>query len=208
MDRILAADESATVWISQHHNVVLDALVMPVAWLGEAAAGWIVAMLLLLVFGGRRERLLTVVFVCGLLATELLLMPVLREWWPRPRPYTYLPDVRQLGVRWESSSFPSAHMHLWMAGTLLYGVAYRRWLWPLIILTLITGYSRPYAGMHHVLDVLVGTVVGAVVGLVELAVAGRLGLVAGPAAAERQASEAGEERSETDDAATADGGER
>jgi undecaprenyl-diphosphatase len=185
MEGLIAADQAATLWIAQHHNMLLDALLMPVAWAGEVAVGWVVAMLLLLAFGGRRERLLTVVFACGLVATELLLMPLFREWWPRPRPYMYLPDVRQMGVRWTSSSFPSAHMHLWVAGALLYGAAYRQWRWPLTLLTLLTAYSRPYAGMHHALDVLFGSAVGAAVGLLELAVAGRLGLGSRPTLAEQ-----------------------
>ena len=184
MEQILLWDRAATLWINQHHHVVLDALLMPVAWFGEAGVGWIVVMLALLIFGGRRERLVTLVFIGGLLLTEYALMPALRELWPRQRPHMYLQGIRALGVPWEKPSFPSAHAHLWTQATIFYGVAYRRWLWPLILLSVITFYSRPYAGMHHVLDVLGGIGLGGVMGLLELAVAGKLGLLTQPALAD------------------------
>lgn len=179
MDTLLTWDQSATLWINQHHSLVLDAILMPVSWLGEAGAGWVLIMLLLLIFGKRRERLLTLVFLAGLLTTELLLMPLFREYAFRPRPYTYLPGIRQMGIAWKGNSFPSGHAHLWTQATLLYGLAYRRWLWPLIVLTLLTVYSRPYAGAHHVLDVIAGMGLGGVMGLIEVAAATKLGLMAG-----------------------------
>ncbi len=182
IEQILHWDRAATLWINQHHNVVLDWLLMPVAWFGEAGIGWIAVILILLAFGGRKERLVTLVFVVGLITTEYLLMPALRDLWPRPRPYTYIEGIRQLGVPWDKPSFPSAHGHLWAQATILYGLAYRRWLWPLIVLSVLTCYSRPYAGAHHVLDVIGGIGLGGVIGLLELAAAAKLGLVGQPEA--------------------------
>ena len=181
MNGILTWDQLATIWINQHHNVVLDAILMPVSWFGEGGVGWIVVMVALLIFGKRRERLLTLIFIGGLLITEFALMPLFREYAYRPRPYTYLADIRALGVHWQTTSFPSGHAHLWAQATLIYGLAYRRWLWPLIVLTLITLYSRPYAGMHHVLDVIAGVGLGGVMGLIEVAVASKAGLLKPPA---------------------------
>lgn len=132
---------------------------------------------LMLVFGRRRERLLALTFIGGVLVTELLVMPWLRELWPRPRPFTYLPGIRTLGPRWDFPSFPSAHAHLWTQAALLFGVAYPRLRWPLLAMLVLTLYSRPYVGNHHVLDTLAGAAVGGVTGGVELAIAGRLGLV-------------------------------
>ncbi|MFO7946498.1 MAG: phosphatase PAP2 family protein [Armatimonadota bacterium] len=136
--------------------------------------GWIVVMLLLLIFGGRKERIATAYLAGGLVLTELVLMPYAREIWPRPRPYTYIEGIRALGVTWPGTSFPSAHMHLWTQATIVYGLLYRRWLWPLVVLTLLTAYSRPYAGMHHLLDVLGGIAVGVPMGILELWIARRL----------------------------------
>ena len=185
MSGLLGWDQAATVWINQHHSLWLDILLMPVAWLGEAGLWAVLFLLAMLIWGGRRERLLTLILAGGLLATELLLMPWFRELWPRPRPYLYLPEIRQMGVPWSSPSFPSAHMHLWVQATLLYGLAYRRALGPLVALTLLTAYSRPYAGMHHVLDVAAGMGLGAVMGLLEVLVAKQAGLLGGRGRPER-----------------------
>ncbi len=178
MNTLLTWDQVATLWINQHHNLMLDAILMPISWFGEAGVGWIAVMLLLLIFGKRRLRLLTLVLAGGLIVTEFLVMPLFREYAFRPRPYTYLPGIRSLGVQWTTTSFPSAHAHLWAQVTLLYGVAYRRWLWPLIVLSLLTFYSRPYAGAHHVLDVVGGLGLGGVMGLIEVAVANKMRLMA------------------------------
>ncbi len=177
MSSALTWDQLATLWINQHHNIVLDAILMPVSWFGEGGVGWIAVMLAMFIFGKRRERLLTLIFLGGLLLTEFGVMPLFREHAFRPRPYTYLEGIRALGVRWEISSFPSAHAHLWAQATLLYGLAYRKWLWPLVVLSLLTLYSRPYAGMHHVLDVLAGAALGGVMGTLEVLVASRCGLL-------------------------------
>ncbi len=174
---LIAWDQAATLWINQHHHVVLDALLLPVSYFGEAGVGWIAIMLALLIFGKRRERLLTLVCLAGLLLTEFAWMPLFRQYAFRPRPYTYLPGVRLLGVPWAFTSFPSGHAHLWAQATIFYGRAYRRWLWPLIVLSALTCYSRPYVGAHHVLDVVAGLGLGGVMGLVEVAVAARLGLM-------------------------------
>ena len=173
-----AWDQAATLWINQHHNPALDVILVSVSWLGEMGVGPAVLMAALLIFGRRRERLLTVILVVGLAATELLIMPLIRAHYFRPRPYVEFPDlIRQLGVRWTSTSFPSSHAHMWTQVTLLYGLAYRRWLGPLLAVTLLTYYGRPYAGMHHVLDVVGGAVLGGIMGLLEVWVASRLGLL-------------------------------
>lgn len=186
MNAPLSWDQIATLWINQHHNVVLDWLLMPVSWFAEGGVGWIAIIVLLLIFGHRRERLLTLVFLGGLLITEFVIMPQIRAHYFRPRPYMYMEGIRQLGHRWENTSFPSGHAHLWAQATLLYGLAYRRWLGPLIGLSLITFYSRPYAGMHHLLDVVAGAGLGGVMGLLEVAVASKLGLLRTPTAAARE----------------------
>lgn len=177
MEGLITLDQSWTLWINQHHNAILDSIIMPVSWFGEAGVGWILVMVVLLVFGGKRERLVTLVAAGGLMLTEYILMHYCRELWPRLRPYLYMDGIRQMGVAWTKPAFPSAHAHLWVQMTLIYGIAYRRWLWPLAVLTLITLYSRPYAGMHHVLDVVAGATLGGLMGGLELLVAQKAGLL-------------------------------
>lgn len=177
MDRILALDQHLTLWINQHHSPVLDVLFTVVSRLGDAGVAWLIVAAIMLIVGRRRERLLALIFVTGLLAAEFLIMPWMRELWPRPRPFTYLPGIRTLGPRWEFPSFPSAHAHLWAQAMLLFAVAYPRLRWPLTVMLVLTLYSRPYVGNHHVLDALTGAAIGFAIGGLELAVAGKLGLI-------------------------------
>jgi membrane-associated phospholipid phosphatase len=173
-----AWDLAATLWINQHHHPLLDAVFVAVSWLGDRGRCWLVVAALLLIFGRRRERLLALIFLAGLLVTEFALMPLLRAHCFRLRPYLEFPGlIRQLGFPWPGASFPSAHAHLWTQATLLFGLAYRRWRAPLIVLALLTFYARPYAGMHYVLDVLGGIGLGGIMGLLEVALAARLGLL-------------------------------
>lgn len=178
MNAVLGWDRAATVWINQHHHPALDVLFTGVSYLGDAGIAWMLLAVALVIFGGRRARLLGVIFIAGLLLTELVAMPFLRDLWWRPRPFTYMDEIRELGVGWEErASFPSAHAHLWAQATLLFAIAYPRFRWPLIVLLVLSLYSRPYVGNHHVLDVMVGAIVGGAVGMVDLIVAEKLGLL-------------------------------
>ncbi|NLO74657.1 MAG: phosphatase PAP2 family protein [candidate division WS1 bacterium] len=165
MADLLALDRAATLWTNHHHSLALDALLLPVSWFGERGAGWLFIVLLMLIFGKRRERLVTLAFLVVLVVTEFLLMPQIRAALPRPRPYQYLPGVRQCGVPWTTTSFPSAHVYLWVYATLFYGAIYRRQRWLLWTLTGLTMYARPYCGMHHIGDAMGGAVLGLTVGL-------------------------------------------
>ena len=181
MHWLIAADQAWTLWINQHHSLLLDVVMVPVAYAGEVGIGWLLVAGLMLGLGRRRERLLALLFLVVLAITDMLLCAVLREAWPRPRPYMYLPGIRRIGVPWDTTSFPSAHAYLWVEATVLFGAAYRRAFWPLVALSLITFYSRPYCGMHHVLDVLGGIALGLPVAFGELWLATRWGLIAPPA---------------------------
>ena len=197
MHPLLQLDEQLTVWINQHHHPVLDVILGGVSHLGDGAVAWLTIAVAMLIFGRRRERIVALVFVVGLMATEFLAMPYLREFWPRHRPFVYMEDIRVLGPRRDRLAFPSAHAYLWGQATLLFAVVYPRFKWPLIVLLLLTLYSRPYVGNHHVLDVVGGVVLGLAVGVVELLVAWKAGVFEpmppGPALAEMDEAETGDQ---------------
>jgi len=174
---VAALDRHLTLWINQHHHPALDLLFRGVSRLGDAGVAWLIVVGLVLIFGARRDRLIALIFFGGLLLTEYSAMPLLRDLWHRPRPYTYMDAIRTLGPEWDYPSFPSAHAHLWGQATLLFAVAYPRLRWPLIVLLVLTLYSRPYVGNHHVLDVLAGLALGLAFGAFELLVAWNAGLL-------------------------------
>lgn len=177
MDALLAWDQAATLWINQHQNPVLTYLLMPPSMASEGGWAFILLAIGLLVFGPRRAKLVSLVFIGGLLLTEFALMPIFRDLWLRPRPFTYMEAIHTVGHKWDRPSFPSAHAHLWLQATVLFGVVFRSWRWPLILLSALVCYARPYAGVHHVLDVIAGIGLGTAIGLLDIAAASALGLL-------------------------------
>jgi undecaprenyl-diphosphatase len=166
MGRVLHWDDLLLYWINQHNHVVLDAIFRPVALLGEAGAIWVLVGLGMMVFGRGRARVLGLILLATMMIADRVIEWPLRELVVRQRPYQNLAHIRQIGIAWSSNSFPSAHATSVVIATVLLGAEYRRLLVPLIVFALLTIYSRPYLGMHHPLDALVGALVGLVTGLV------------------------------------------
>ena len=157
-------DHAALHWINSHHAPPLDWLLIAVSFLGEAGGIWVLTGLGMLIFGERRTKRLGLLLLGTMLAGELICWALGAALY-RTRPYLAGPGVRQLGVRWAGDSFPSAHALSVGIAAILLGSEYRRLRWPLAAFALLTLYSRPYLGMHHPLDVLIGAAVGAAVGL-------------------------------------------
>ena len=178
VEQLILFDIQVTQWINQLHHPVADVIFGVVSRLGDAGAAWMAVAVMLAIFGARRERVTTLIFVSILMMTEYLIMPYLRELWPRPRPFLYLEGIRTIGPEWDRPAFPSSHSHLWVQATVLFAGVYPRLRWPLIVLMVLSLYSRPYVGNHHVLDVVGGAVVGLGAGMLGLTIASKLGLIA------------------------------
>ena len=165
MHGVLALDRQLLFWINGHHNPVLDAILLPVAYAGEVAAIWLLVILAMLIFGKSRERKTALLLLITMILVDRLIAANLGHLFDRPRPYVAFPDtIRQMGVRWTSGSFPSGHAHSVCVAAIILGSRYRRLLWPLVAFAVLTLYSRPYFGMHYPLDTLAGAVIGTAAG--------------------------------------------
>jgi undecaprenyl-diphosphatase len=161
---LLQMDRQAFLWINSHHNVVLDTILFPVSYLGEAGVFWGLVCLALLILGRARERKFALLMAATMLIMDRVIAAHIAAAFPRERPYLALAGIRQLGVRWHGSSFPSAHAHsVWIA-TIMLGYYWRKLLWPMVCFALLTCYARPYLGMHYPLDVIAGALLGILVG--------------------------------------------
>jgi membrane-associated phospholipid phosphatase len=105
-------------------------------------------------------------FAAGLLAigTAALLVTILKQTFDRPRPPLLDPTLDPIGIVPASASFPSGHAATAFAAAVAIGLVHPRLRKPLLALAAVVALSRVYLGVHYVLDVLAGTVLGIAVG--------------------------------------------
>jgi membrane-associated phospholipid phosphatase len=157
---LLELDERALIWINSHHNALLDSVLTPIAYAGEYGAIWAAVLLLMLIFGKPLHRRTALLLIITVIIVDRVIAAGLGHFFVRTRPYLALDGIRQMGIRWTSSSFPSGHAHsVWIAAIIL-GSCWKRTMVPLVTFAVLSCYSRPYFGMHYPLDVIVGSVIG------------------------------------------------
>jgi undecaprenyl-diphosphatase len=61
---------------------------------------------------------------------------------------------------------PSSHAANAFGQAVLFSVTYRRWAWPLLVFAALVALSRVFVGVHYPFDILVGSIIGAVVGYI------------------------------------------
>jgi len=175
-------------WLVNHsHNRALDYLMLGASSLGEYAAVWWVAAVILFMANKGNSRQIAVLMASAILLSFFIDDALIKHWWFRERPYLALEGVHRLGKFWTNGSFPSGHASSVVAVSMVLGTYCHRLIVPTVIFTLLTFYSRPYLGMHYPLDVLVGAVSGLLAGWIVLRVGRRLfGPVQKPTADETQ----------------------
>jgi undecaprenyl-diphosphatase len=164
MHSLTTLDKSLLIWINGHHNVVLDAILIPVSLAGEFGAIWFAVCLGLLIFGKRRHRIAALMLLVTMIVVDRLVAAQIGHFVPRERPYLAIQGIRQAGVRWTGNSFPSGHAHTVWEAAIILGSRWRRLIVPLVVFALLTCYSRPYLGMHYPGDVLAGSALGIIGG--------------------------------------------
>jgi len=119
---------------------------------------------LLLWRGGRRGRVLALVLVLTLLATDQVSSHLLKPWVDRVRPCFAMEAVQALKPQAHSPSFPSGHAaNIFGAATAAVALLGWRWAWLYGIASAV-GISRIYVGVHYPSDVLGGALLGVVIG--------------------------------------------
>ncbi len=122
---------------------------------------WKIPLIALLIFIVIRERLKGVLIVVGLgltiLLSEAMCSLVVKEFIDRVRPCHIHAWVRLIeGYCPKSPAFPSSHATNITAGITYLSFFFPRWLFAMVPLALLVGYSRVYLGVHYPLDVVGG----------------------------------------------------
>jgi undecaprenyl-diphosphatase len=113
-----------------------------------------------------RERLKGVLIVAGLgltiLLSEATCTLMVKELIDRVRPCHIYAWVRLIeGYCPKSPAFPSSHATNITAAITYLSFFFPRWLFAMVPLALLVGYSRVYLGVHYPLDVVGGAILGA-----------------------------------------------
>jgi undecaprenyl-diphosphatase len=127
---------------------------------------WKIPLIALLIFIAIRERLRGVLIVVGLgltiLLSEAMCSLVVKEVIDRVRPCHIHAWVRLIeGYCPKSPAFPSSHATNITAGIMYLSFFFPRWLFAMVPLALLVGYSRVFLGVHYPLDVVGGAILGA-----------------------------------------------
>jgi undecaprenyl-diphosphatase len=146
-----------------HHIVALrqpwlDELMLFASAIGAGGFVWVIIAMIAAVFPDRRAAAFRMIL--AVMMTFAVCDAVLKPMFNRTRPYDADQEIRLVGAKSITSSFPSGHAAMAVAGALagsqLFPAAAWVW-WPLAIL--IAG-SRLYIGIHWPTDVLAGSLLG------------------------------------------------
>jgi undecaprenyl-diphosphatase len=99
------------------------------------------------------------------ITTAALLVTLLKDAFDRSRPPVADPGLEPVGVVPASASFPSGHAATAFAAAVAVALVYPRLGRPLLALAVVVALSRIYLGVHYVLDVAAGTLLGIAVGI-------------------------------------------
>ena len=159
LEQLLLADAAARAWLTTHHAPWLDAIMYTASVTGRAGAAWLIVGL---VATRQRPRLagqlwqlvLAIFLTLGLV--DLVLKPTIA----RSRPFEAVQDVRVVGARPATLSFPSGHAASAFAGAFVTTMMVRRGRAALWALAVLIACSRIYIGVHYPIDVAAGALVG------------------------------------------------
>jgi undecaprenyl-diphosphatase len=93
-----------------------------------------------------------------------LLVTLLKDLFDRARPPVANPGLDPIGIVPADASFPSGHAATAFAAAVAVALVYPRLGRPLLVLAAVVALSRVYLGMHYLLDVTAGTLLGIAVG--------------------------------------------
>jgi len=90
----------------------------------------------------------------------------LKKIFRRDRPFVTAKQIEPLGKKPKDTSFPSGHSAVAFSCALMIALTLPFYIWiPLMVVSLLTCFSRAYMGVHYLSDVIAGIITGAIISL-------------------------------------------
>jgi len=175
MEAIIQFDWSVMYFIPDHLRCAfLDVIVPWITFLGDEGIIWILAGVALLF--SKKHRKNGVVLLLGLLLGSIIGNEILKPIIARDRPCAIDPTVQLLIDRPSSFSFPSGHTTSSFVGAAVLMKTDKRFGIPALVVACLIAFSRMYLFVHFPTDILAGIVLGTVIGVLGVIIAGKIKL--------------------------------
>ncbi len=151
-------------------NPVFDLLMPPFTDWNKTVIGWgifVLLWLLLVIRGGKRGRIVGILVVLLVVASDLISSSMIKMIFERARPCHVIngapvvPDIHLLVPCGGGYSFPSSHAVNNFALATFLSFYYRRWRWIFFTYAGLIAMSRVWVGVHYPSDIAAGAVIGA-----------------------------------------------
>jgi undecaprenyl-diphosphatase len=163
LESLLTADAALRAWFTSHHTAWLDSIMLAFSAIGQAGTVWLMLGAVATLEDRRRGgRLWQLALAIGLayVLVDLVLKPSIA----RSRPFDVLMDIRVVGSRPVTYSFPSGHACSALAGAWVLTLMWPRVAPLLWAMASLIAFSRVYIGVHYPIDVLAGALLGMAIG--------------------------------------------
>ena len=152
-------------WIQENwHNDVLTTVLRWITTLGNGGILWILLSLLLWI--PRKTRKCGISMSLSLLLCGILGNLILKPWIGRIRPYDINTSIELLLPALSDFSFPSGHASASFAAAAAIFAYHKKWGTGALALAAVIAFSRLYLYVHYPSDVLAGSLLGILFGVI------------------------------------------
>ena len=155
------------IYLNSFHTNWLDHFFTFYTYIGDGIFSIIISLLFLILKRWKDALMIFLAYSLSGITSQIIKNLVIA---PRPISYfkaeQYQHFIKGI-VTHTSASFPSGHTTSAFALSLILALILqnKKWNIPLLVLAILTGYSRIYLGQHFLLDVIVGSLIGTIFSL-------------------------------------------